>query len=348
MPGEESEAHKKYAVLGDKGCEVRSLMLMGPGAGGLGGGGAPSSPPSLPELLHRLVTNNAVARARGAVCAARGASSSSPLLFAGITFLLHGEWECPPKNISHGDAVELITLAGGRVVDVNLGHVHASATPSLGEMQDAACDARDAMEEEEEGGADALIGRVRFSGLSCALPASRGRASPLPASSLASGQVQAAETDSSEWGALCLALARQHGPAFIPLRGGGTEGSLHAPALASSPPCSPPCPVLIVLCDEPQFALPPALQALHAAQLSGEGGGGGGGGGAGGTGRAPHPPIVPVLTPEWLLDCVSCYARLAPRGWGVDLPLSLPLEVTTAWVHPAYGAWMRRAEGGNA
>lgn len=193
-------------------------------------------------------------------------------LFAGITFILYGEWETPPKNMSRLEALEIISLGAGRVVDISLEDTPDEANPSMEELKSAMQSS--AGNDAAASGKSAQLGEdtIRQSGL----------CTPMDPTVLNTyGQ------DAAEWHSLILHLVRR---GEFSTHQNDESFTIPGFSLQKAPP-------LIVLCDDDTLQTIPAvtslLETLHLEW------------------KFTQSPIY-VLTPEWLLDCASCYALLAP------------------------------------
>ena len=239
---------------------------------GSSGGGSSSSSSSASAASSSLsydplhLRSSAPARARAAVAAAmahaasrsgsKGNSGSilpspSPhLLLSGLTFVLWGEFECPPKNTTSGQVAELTALGGAngpvRSID-RLGEVPASVT------------------------AGALA-----------------TAASSPPSSSNSSAFLLFDSDDGD-----NASPQQLWADAVKQAMGGCGQMAAISSTDGSDPLS-----LIVICDEPAWSPAPCVTTLASAR----------------------PGSVAMVTPEWLLDCCSCYSLLDPAAEGYRHP----------------------------
>jgi hypothetical protein len=229
---------------------------------------------------------NAPYRARAAL-----ASGPSHLLLSGVTVVLWGEFERPPKNVTRAEVTELVALAGGKAVEVaDLAAVPAGSAGSAG-----------ASESTVAGGlrrADsAASGASSWSGgLGAASEIASGAAGGGGGSGFLGRSHQSLEDDAAIWKAATkaavAAVPTSAASAVAAARGGSGGGVGSASGLRR--------PALVILCDEPHFPIPACAAALAAA----------------------HPGSVAMVGPEWLLDSASCYsalplAKYAHPGWRV-------------------------------
>lgn len=256
-----------YALAGDRSLDPAALALATSG-----GGGAPTTPSQ---------------RAQAAVWS----RDPSALLLAGVTVLLWGEFERPPKNLTGTEAAELVALAGGRALRLgDLGAIPASATlrglaqaaagAASGAMVQALSQSQAAMDDEGGEGGGGGGGAAR--------------------------EDDDEEDPAAAWTSLVAEAARVCGRAS-----GGAPGGV------AQAQCGPPCPPIVILCDEPAFSMPPCVAALvqaytasasappaavvaAAASAADEGG----------SGFRLARPAVCLVRPEWLESSASAYYRL--------------------------------------
>jgi len=240
------------------------------------------------SLYKHVPESSAQARARAAV------ESADPtrLLFSGVTFVLWGEFECPPKQLSLYDAVELITLGGGRSLEFELESLQADSTPSISALKAAAAAATAAasgVEKEKEAASD--------KSKSLSLPRSSGlwtRLMPDSSSSSSSSSLSTRGWTSAdkEWHQLLMTLASTSTARRAIIQDGPTSSSSSLSSSSSSTSSSPPpsLPPFIIICDEPKLTarLPQKVKAI----LEG------------------LPKFAMMATPEWLLDCCASYSLI--------------------------------------
>lgn len=294
---------RSQQLLSDGVAAAASAKRQAEGAVTSGAGGArrsssssslSNSRASVSSQLQYPYELSAPARARAAI----ESGNPADLLFAGMTFILFGEWECPPKNVSTMDAFELITLGGGRVLELRLNEVPESSTPSASDLRSASASAA------TSSSASAAAAGHSSSSSSALVPV---RLMTGLRTRLDSGIVDAAGEEAAEWRALIVALAGMHPQAVgsNPSSGGAGPSSSSSSSTSATSSSGRRVPPLVILCDEPHFQLPPPVRAL----------------------LSHSPNLLTVLTPQWLLDTVSCYCLLAPVAQRGHL-------------HPAYANWL--------
>lgn len=240
-----------YLVAGDKVCPCPAPMLLGLddaqgklaalAAAVSGGAGAASSSgprgrasgkgaPTLAPAVGRLLSTT-VAPARAAAAGAATAKS----LFTGVTALMFGELECPPKNVKGTDVAQLVASGGGK----------------------------------------AVFGVRDWRGVppSATVEALEGLTSVAVFAEAVAAAVRVAEEDPIAKAA--AAAAREHPlsatPFSAPLRAPASIVQLWKDVVASAVSQSAGSssnrgrPALIIVCDEPHLTLPPCAAALAAA-----------------------------------------------------------------------------------
>ena len=217
--------------------------------------------------------------------AAVASRDPSALLLAGVTVILWGEFERPPKNLTGGEAAELVALAGGRAL--RLGDL--CAIPAAASLRGLALAAAGA-----HSGTMVQAFSQSQAGAVVEPPES-------PSAAAAAGLPLEGADDSAEevWTSLVVQAVRACAGSPPEERGGG----------GGAPLCGPPCPPLVVVCDEPAFPLPPCVAALSQACVASVAGGAESGGGSGG-GFALRRAAVAFVRPEWLESACAAYYRL--------------------------------------
>jgi hypothetical protein len=220
-------------------------------------------------------------------------------LFSGLTFVVWGEFECPPKNTTYNEVLELAALGDAaevvtEITELTKVPVHESIAALNAALVSGSC--------------------VGASG-DCAVDGGETRVE---------GVVPAAQPHGAWFGVVSRALGRH-------------SDALTASAAAGQSLAVPP---LVVLCDEPHFKLPQCLLPLlgsAAAEVSAASGS-----------AAPSlrnssvlpasRPLVVMVRPEWILDCVATISLLDPYH-----PHYLHSAMTTVSALAA-GATLRDAE----
>jgi hypothetical protein len=237
------------------------------------------------------------------------------LLFYGTTFVLWGEFECPPKQLSTYDAVELITLGGGRAVEFELETILDDAIPTVSVLKAAATASIEGKGgrggsgngfEEKSEKKDESMRLPRTSGLWTKLLISD-VSSSLSSSSSSSSTTKWSTAD-KDWHQLLMTIAARYPSAILNSHSNiissdkkshsnltsTISGTVSSSSVSNSSTfLQSSLPPLVILCDEPKLLTRLSLKMKDIFKSL--------------------PGLAMITNPEWLLNCCASYSLIKDK-----------------------------------